>query len=230
VPKVVPIPEHLLGSRELLFSDARWAGITSHIPDSLAAETDARLRSAVTACCSWLLTQEMRLQAGTDTAAAMRSPGKGQRAPFPQVAESLRTAADAWVKIGKRIYDDRLGDICIYQKLEAMARDTERRVAGIRKLGKPINVAPPWPVFVRKVARCCREAGLDPTATGRIYEGAKPTWFQKFMAAIDKDVMGSRKLLGIDPTGEQFERDHRAFYAAVAKALRGDGGRGKARK
>jgi hypothetical protein len=215
--------------RELLpFSDDRWARIASRIPEPLSAKTDAHLRSAVTACCSWLLTQELRLQEGVDTAAAMRG-GKRQPAPLERLAKGLRMAADAWAKVGK-IHDDRLGDIGIYENLEAMARDAERRLAEIRQLGESVRVAGPWPAFVRKIARCCREAGLTPTATGGVYENAKPTWFQKFMVALDKNLLGSKHLLGIDSKDKQFERDHRAFYAAVAKALRGDGKPGKAQK
>jgi hypothetical protein len=229
VPKVI-LPANVPRRRELvLFSDDRWARITSPIPESLSAETDARLRAAITECCSWFLNQQAWLHEGAQSAAALQRPGKRQLASLERVAKGLRTAADAWATVGE-IHDDRLGDIGIYENLEAMARDAERRLAGIRQLGEPVKVDGPWPVFVRKIARSCRGVGLKPTATGGVYENAKPTWFQKFMTTLDKNLLGSKHLLGIDREGKQFERDHRAFYAAVAKALGGYTKPGKARK
>jgi hypothetical protein len=269
VRKVVPLPE--VGRRELgYFSDASWARITKHIAEPLPPETDARLRDAVTACCSWLLTQQMRLKKGADTAGAMRSPGKGQPAPLERVAKGLRMAAnacaqrstvkrqlassvrvarglrmaaDGWAQIGD-IFDDRLSDIGQYRalatlaqaaeqrakngkhppatlsdRLTTMARDAERRLAGIRALGAPVTVPDPWLTFVRHVERCCRKAGLDLASTGRVYLsswGIKPTWFQAFMAALDKNLLGGRNLVCADR-----ERDHTATYAAIAKARSG---------
>jgi hypothetical protein len=129
------------------------------------------------------------------------------------------------------IYDDRLSDIRQYDALEAMARDIERRLAGIRKLGEAKRVDDPWPIFVRKVARCFREIDLRPTATGRVYdEGGKPTWFQEFMAALDKNLLGYKSLIGIDPEGKQYERDPKAFHAEIAKVIGGYRNSGKARK
>jgi len=158
-------------------------------------------------------------------------------------------AADGWAQIGD-IFDDRLSDIGRYRALAtkaqaaerraftgkrppakladclaAMARDAERRLAGIRALGEPVTAPDPWPVFVRKVKRCCREAGLNPTATNRIYPsawGTEPTWFQEFMVALDKNLLGSRNLVWTDPTDQQHERDPRASYAAVAAAMSGN--------
>ena len=101
------------------------------------------------------------------------------------------------------------------------AISVRQRFAGIRRLGKAKPVADPWPIFVRKVAQCFRKVGLRPTATGRVYEGGKPTWFQGFMAALDKNLLGIKRLIGTDREDEQFERDHRAFYAEIAKAMRG---------
>jgi hypothetical protein len=67
--------------------------------------------------------------------------------------------------------------------------------------------------------------------TGRVYDerSSKPTWFQDFVAALDKNLLGSRNLLGVNRKGEQVEHDHRAFYAEIAKAMRGYGKPGKAR-
>jgi hypothetical protein len=220
----VPI---VLGS----FDDRRWARIKSPIPEPLSAENDARLRIAILACCSSFLTRRAYLQERTDSAAALRRPGKGQLAPFERVAKGLRMAADAWKQIGK-IHDDHLGDIDLYDKLEAMARDAERRLTALGKLAKPVTTLEPWPEFVRKVAQCCHDVGLKPTWTGRVYDEkhAEPTWFQKFMAALDKNLLGSKGLLGMDKKGKQFERDHRALYAEVAKVMGGDKKQGKARR
>jgi len=224
VPKVILSPRVSRSVQLGLFSDARWARITAHIPEPLATEVDARLRSGVTECCSWFLSQKARLDEGQATAAAMRRRGKGQLAPLERLAKGLRLAADAWAKIGQ-FYDDRLGDIDIYENLGPMARDAERRLARIRQFGKPITVSNPWPEFVRKVARCLREAGLNPQVTGRVYEhGGRPAWFQAFMAELNEN------LLGMKGRGEQLDYSRSAFYAEIAKALRGDRKRDKALK
>lgn len=207
----------------LSFSDGRWARITSAITEPLSAENDARLRVAITACCSWYLTQRKHLRERNDSAAAMRSPGNRQPAPFERLAKGLRMAADAWKNIGE-IHDDQLGDIDLYNNLEALARDAERRLAGLGKLGKPITTTWPWHEFIRKVARCCNEVGLKPTATGRLYEHGKPTWFQKFLAALNDN------LLGDEAKGKQLWLSRAAFYTEIAKAMRGDKNSGKAQK
>jgi hypothetical protein len=235
----VILPEKVSRRHELQFSDERWARITSTIPKRLPAEIDARLRSAVMACCSWFLTQQAHLQEGAATAAAMRKPGKRQLAPLERLVNGLRMAADAWKEISKlddsrtagnrryKIHDDRLGDIGMYEDLEAMARDSERRLAGIRQLGKPITMIGPWPVFVRKVAQCFRQIGITPTVTGRVYSsswGTRPSWFQKFMAELNEN------LLGDEGKGKQLKYSRPAFYAEVAKTMRGDRKPDKARK
>lgn len=166
-------------------------------------------------------------------------------------------AADGWAQIGG-IYDDRLSEIAQYRalatmaqaaehraitgkpapaslahRLESMAHDAERRLAGVRALGDSVTIPDPWPAFVREIARCCREVGLSPTVTGRVYRTADaiaPTWFQKFMAALDKNLLGSRKLVWTDHSDNQFERDHSATYAGVAKAMSGRTEAGKSRK
>jgi hypothetical protein len=213
VPRVI-LPEIDFRTREpLSFSDARWARITSAIPQPLSAEADARPRSGVMRCCSWLVTQQAQLQEGEATAAAVRG-GKKQPAPLERLARGLRMAADAWPKV-RQINDDRLGDIRIYENLETMARDAERRLAGIRKLGKPVTITSPWPEFVRSIARCCRAAGLKPTATGRTYEHGKPTWFQEFAAALNENLLGN------EGKGRQLKYSRAAFYAEIAKAMRG---------
>jgi hypothetical protein len=94
-------------------------------------------------------------------------------------------------KYGK-IYDDRLGDIRQYEQLEALARDAERRLNSLRRL-KPIRLTT-RPEMVLAVKQCLVDAGLNPTVTKRVYpsaDGIEPTWFQKFMAALNDNLLGN---------------------------------------
>jgi hypothetical protein len=227
-------------SSELFPSDNQWVRLRRYIPGPLRPEDEARLREDIRAACSWLLTEQERLARGVRTHVAMQKPGNRQPALLESLADHLRAAATAWKKImdladspqARRgiIYDDRLSAIRHYDALETMARDAERRLARIRKLGKAEYVDDPWPLFVRKVADCCRKIKPGPTATGRIYEGGKPTWFQEFMFALDNNLLGYKRSIGIDREGKQKEHDPRAFYAEIAKAMGGYKNSGKARK
>jgi hypothetical protein len=116
-----------------------------------------------------------------------------------------------------------IGDHSRYRELVAMAKDAERCLDSICALGKPITATAPWRVFVGKVAQCCREAGLNPTATGRVYERGEPTWFQDFMRALNDQLLGDRG------KGKQLHSSV-AFHAEITKAMRGDRKPGKARK
>jgi hypothetical protein len=217
------LPEDYSHNAELAFSDERWGIVLAHLPKELDPDAGDRLRDRITACCSWFLAQRALFREGQQTAAALRSSGKRQLALFERVAQGLRDAADAWRDI-EQIHDDRLGDLSRYDDLEKLAQDAERRLASFGKLKL---VTDPWPAFVCKVARCCREAGLNPTVTGRVYDsswGTEPTWFQEFMASLNEDLLGDQG------RGEQLRRSRAAFYAEVAKALRGDSKPGKARK
>jgi hypothetical protein len=241
MPKTISLPKQ---NRELLsFSDNRWAKLRCYIPEPLQPDDEARLCEDIKAACSWLLSEQARLALGRSTAAAMQKPSESQPALLERLAGHLRAAATDWKKItdladiphARRgvIYDDRLSDIRQYDALEAMAGDAERRLAGIRKLGEAKRVDDPWPIFVRKVAQCFREIGLRPTATGRVYDkgvAGKPTWFQEFMAALDKNLLGIKRLIGIVGEDKQYERDPRAFHAEIAKILGGYRNPGKARK
>jgi hypothetical protein len=208
-------------SSELLsIGDERWAAIASRLPQPLGAESSEQLRSSVLACCSVYLTSRMAVEGAAATAAAVRRPGKRQLAHLEQLAESLRSGADAWAKIGKMIHDDRLSDIRIYEGLEAMAVDAERRLRGIRDLGKPVRLKNPWPNFVRAVAATCRRINLQPTATGAVYDQRRPSWFQEFIVAINDNILG-------DLGGRRHSKASQ--YAEIAKALRGNAKPGKAR-
>jgi hypothetical protein len=147
------------------------------------------------------------------TAAAVRRPGKRQLADLEQLAESLRSAANAWAKLDRKIYDDRLSEIRKFDELETLAADAERRLRGIRQLGKATNLQNPWPLFVHSIAERCRRVGLKPTATGAVYDTlrSKPSWFQEFVVAIKDNLIG-------DQGGTRHSKA--AQYAEIAKALR----------
>lgn len=194
----------------LSISDAQWNRITSCFPDPNVAD---KLRSPVLSCCSAHLTNRRAIESATATAAAVRRPGKRQLANLEQLAESLRKAANAWAKLGHKIYDDRISEIRKFDELETLAVDAERRLRGIRELGRPTDLQNPWPLFVHNVAECCRKIGLKPTATGAVYDerGSKPSWFQEFIVAINDNLLG-------DEGGRRHSRA--AQYAEIAKALR----------
>jgi hypothetical protein len=194
----------------LSISDQRWARISSCLPEpNLASE----LRKPVLSCCSAYLTRRSAFESAAATAAAVRPPGKRQLAHLEQLAESLRKAANAWAKIDRKIYDDLFSELCKFDELETYAADAERRLRGIRRLGKPTDLQNPWPLFVRSVAECCRRAGLTPTATGAVYDErrSKPSWFQEFIVAINDSLLG-------DQGGTRHSKA--AQYAEIAKALR----------
>jgi hypothetical protein len=79
----------------LRFSDERWAATRRHIIEPLSPEADARLRKAVTRCCSWFLNVDKRLEDGRATAAAIRKPHKDEAALLERVVNGLRAAAQA---------------------------------------------------------------------------------------------------------------------------------------
>jgi hypothetical protein len=194
----------------LTISNERWARISLRVPDLDLAE---RLRNPVLACCSAYLTNRSAIEQAAATAAAIRRPGKRQLAHLEQLAESLRKAAGAWAKLDRKLYDDRLSEIRIFDGLENLAADAERRLRGIRELGKPTDLPNPWPLFVRGIAECCRTAGLKPTATGAVYDERrpKPSWFQEFVVAIHDNLLG-------DQGGRRHSKA--AQYAEIARALR----------
>lgn len=216
--KGIAPPELLSTSGLVAISDERWAAITSCLPEPLANERSEQLRGAVLDHCSAYLTARSANERAAATAAAMRPPGKRQRANFEQLAQGLRNAANAWAKIGCNIHDDRLSDLRIYDGLEALAVDAARRLSGIRQLGNPVRLEDPWAGFVRGIAASCQNMGLRPTATGRGYEQGKPSWFQAFVVAINDSLLGD---LGGRRHGKA------AQYAKIAQAL-GDVKPGKA--
>jgi hypothetical protein len=212
------------------FSDARWQRLREHIPATLSDEMRARLRVKISACVSRYLTRQAQLNEGMASAWALRRPGKRQAAPLERVAKGLRMAADAWKDIKDRapsrhrppFYDDQPSELLQFDKLEDLAKDAERPLAGLRSFGKPQTIQRPWQDLVSELADCFRTEGINPTATGRTYElDAKVTWFQNFMWALQENLLGKQ---GRPANSRQ------AFASEVAKALRGDTEPGKARK
>jgi hypothetical protein len=220
------VPEHHFRKKELLFiDDERWRRLTSHFPINLTANADAALRGRLLECCSRFLTESDRMKEAQRTFSAMQRPGKGQPAGLARLAKGLRMAADAWEHI-KGMHDDRVTEISRFDDLEAMAADAERRLAALRAL-KPKNADRPSEEFVRNVAKCCRTIGLKPAVTGDLYdkEEVKLTWFQKFIVALDDELLGEAGIWW--GKGRAFEQ---AKGAWITKAMRGDGKSGKARK
>jgi hypothetical protein len=221
-PRKAILPASLSLTRELLsIGDEQWSRIRAHLPKTLTTDKDNQLRRAILVCCSAYLTRYSRSQEGAATAAAVRRTGGKQPAPLERLAKHLLMAAEAWSEISE-MYDDRRGILSDYgDHLAAMAADAERRLKGIRDLGAPTILINPWPGFVRGVAECCRKADLKPTATGDVYQNAKPSWFQKLVFALNENLLG---IEGGTRHGKA------AFYAEIAKALRSDGKPGKARR
>jgi hypothetical protein len=216
--KGIAAPDRQSSVELLSISDERWARISSCLPEPNLAD---KLRAPILSCCSAYLTNRSVIERAAATAAAVRRPGKRQLADLEQLAESLREAANAWAKLDRKIYDDRLSEIRKFDELENLAADAERRLRGIRQLGKATDLQNPWPLFVHSIAERCRRVGLKPTATGAVYDErrSKPSWFQEFVVAIKDNLIG-------DKNGTRHSKA--AQYAEIAKALRGNAKPGKA--
>jgi hypothetical protein len=211
------VPERHFRSSELSFiDDDLWNRLQKHLPETLTATAAACLRDDVLECCSWFLTENGRFKEGRRAFAARHS--------VEQLAKGLRMAANAWVDIGK-LPDVRAAYISRNDDLEKMAGEAERQRVAFRAFD-PKDMTRPWEAFVRKVAKCCRKAGLEPGVTGRVYEeNAHPTWFQKFIIALNRDLLGSE-----GPWPNSRSASDQAKAASVVLAMRGDRNRGKARK
>jgi hypothetical protein len=164
------------------------------------------------------------MEEGAVTAAAVRRGGGKQSAPLERLVMALKTAAAIWTEINT-MHDDRRGVLSDYgDRLAEMAADAERRLKSISSLAQTKAVALK-PDLVRSVAECCRSVGLDPTATGRVSEQEEPTWFQKFMVAMNNNILG-------DDGWGLAESDHRAraIHSDIAKAMSGSAKQGKPRQ
>jgi hypothetical protein len=229
VPRVI-LPENFNRPIEMSIDDTRWQSLRKHFPATISDEVAARLHTSILVCVSRYLTRQAQLHEGMASARALRRPGKRQLAPLERLVKGLRIAADAWKEIKNAapskyrppFHDDQLSDLRQFDVLEGLAKDAERRLAGLRSLGKPQTVQAAWRMLVRDVADCFRKQGINPSTTGRAYEtGARLTWFQNFMAAVQAHLLGMEGKRTNSP---------QAFAAETARALRGDRKPGKARR
>ena len=230
-PRKVVLPTEAAGpSVELLVSFERWEKIKIAIPGQLSPKKDTVLRDGIFRSCNSFLSATRLRDAGAASAAAIRRPAGRQPAPLESFARHLSAASATWSAI-KGMQDDRLGPLSDHLGsrsefglyLESLAKDAERRLKILRSI-KPAKPAPARDLLVWDFAEHCRSAGLNPISHGRMYEeGALPTWFQGFVAAINDQILGAQGWGAADA-------DKRALYADVAKAMRGYGKQGKARK
>ena len=219
----VLLPKNHSRSAERSFSDDRWDRVRRVIPSPLSEELEKRFRQSVCDCCNRYLGRLRLLQEGAATAAAVRRGGGKQAAPLERLISNLKTAAVAWAEL-RGMHDDRRGMLSDYgDRLADMAADAERRLREIRSLDemKPVVVKTE---LVRGLAECCRSAGLNPTATGRVSQHERPTWFQKFIVALNNEVLGD------DGWGLVGSHKERTVHSYVAKALSGYGKPGKSRR
>jgi hypothetical protein len=225
VIKTIVPKRHFRNSQLLLDDDEIWNRLITHLPKILPADADKLLRTGILEACSSFLTENSKLREGRRTFAALQRTGKRQPAQFERWVKGLRMAADAWPHI-KGVHDDRITEISRFDVLEAWAADAERRLKALCAL-KPENAARPSETFVRDIAQICRAVGLRPGRTGSLYDDDKPklTWFQKFIIALDDELLGKD---GLWP-GKKSVAYEKAKAAWIAKAMRGDGKSGKAR-
>jgi hypothetical protein len=216
-------------SAELLIDDSRWDRVAANLPDKpkLTKAAAAKLRADIGDCCSRFLTRQRRLPLDAASAAVLRRPKAGRRAPFERFVDGLKMAAAAWAMIGRigRFHGSRLADSDEYGRLESIAQTAAAQLAGLQKL-TPIEIIGPFKLLVGEVADAVRAAGFRLPISGRSYDerSPSPSWFQLFVTEIDRSLLGSRRLLHGDPeTGKEYPHDPRATYDAIKKAVRAGG-------
>ena len=195
-------------------NESRWTKLRGHIPsDHLTSASEIRLRSEIEKCCSWLITEQRRLEERAKSAKVVLKGRTKDPAPALRLIKMLRQAANTWSDV-KGFHDDLLGKIDLrrFDELETMADDLESRLERLRsKNQNPIKESP-WDEFVRKVASCLRKEKLNPTAGGGVYNAtAKLSWFQEFMIALNKCVLGKNGRAS----------NEKALAASIAKAMSG---------
>jgi hypothetical protein len=199
------------GTAEISFSDERWAEVRGELPANISAEFELELRSLVQACCNSFLSRLRQIRSGAAAAASIRRGGGKQAAPFEHLQSSLRMAINALEGM-KDLQDPMLN--LHRRRLEEMLQDVTRRAAQLHSQS-PISINPRHEL-VRSLAKACTRFGLAPSATGRIYdeEAHEPSWFQKFVAALNDN------LLGTQGWGAIASYSRNALYADVVKAMR----------
>jgi hypothetical protein len=238
--KALRNPEAFGHSAPLRFGDAAWGRITATLGEPLPPDDAAKLRLDIERCCGNFLAQKKLLERGINSARAVTPPKPGDLAPFDRLIHHLEMAAAAWEEIGD-FHDNALGDASQYDLLKGMTEGAKRQLVGLQKLGKPSvleDADDPFGILVLSVANAWRCIELRPTASNSTYQGGNPTEFQRFMAEIDRNLLGSKNLIGLDDAakehrvvqyrGESFEIelpkqydcDPNAFYAEIARWLR----------
>lgn len=193
------------------FSDERWSRIRAAIPDPLTEGQEERLREAVGRCCDDFLSQARLIEEGAATAAAVRRGGGKQVSPLERLTSSLKVAAVAWAEI-RAMHDDHRGILSDHgDSLVGMAADADRRLKAIQKIPE-IKPKSARAEFVRNLATCFHIAGLTPTATGRVSQHEKPSWFQCFIAELNDQVLGQNGWGNMSS---------RSIHSDIAKALSG---------
>ena len=110
------------------------------------------------------------------------------------------------------MHEDHLGVLSdLDEFLKGAIMDAERRLVLLRSSARTaVSVKIP---FIRSLADCLRKQGLKPSATGQIYGGAGPTWFQRFVRTLNDQILGNEGWGAPDAYSEK------ALYADVAKAM-----------
>ena len=185
------------------FTGEQWAALARHLPP---CNVDVRR----------LIEREIwRTEAVEELCREVRSPrytslsAKAKRSPLERVARLTNEVAAAMREAAAlgiaRPEDAAAAD----QQAAKWAREAETMAKAVEIAA---TIPEPWPAIVQELADILREAGLQPTANGRAYEGAEPSWFQRFM--LDLNGMLPEKIARPPATSNG------AFYAAVGKALR----------
>jgi hypothetical protein len=183
---------------------------------------------------------EQEMQEWRDAITCMSSlPTKSNDDPLVEVArvaeaaEGVRndeTAEAEWNDEVGGDFHDNVGGAAGYDRLAGMAKLAQLQLKGLRKLGPPTKITDannPFGLLVGDMARAWERAGLKPDANGRY--GSPPTDFQRFMAEIDRSLLGSKKLIHFDvlkrtpdglPTQNPRDPKIKAFYVEIARWLR----------
>jgi hypothetical protein len=199
-------------SSEIFFSDQGWANIRKEIPGDLSGERELDFKNAIQAYCSIYFGRRRQVHKGAARADAIRKGGAKQAAPFDRLQSHLLATIKV-LSAMEGMNDPFLG---LHKKrLEEMLQDITKRADNLRSLS-PVAINSRHEL-VRSIAKTCERFGFVPSATGRVYEEGAASWFQKFVAALNDNLLGEQ---GWGPAGRY---SRKALYADVAKALRGDG-------
>lgn len=202
-------------------SEERWNRVIRHLPVNIPSDVMITFRQDVLFCCSRFQTDARRAQIGSATFAAVTRAAGTSKSPMERLLDELEKANRTLAEIGE-IYDDHRGAFSdLPAQLPGIISDLRRRTAELKRLPKTA-VSIRWP-FIRSVADACRRAGLNPTATGRIYDAVagRATWFQRFIAEINDNILGVYGWGSAESDARAQNYSTNALYADIAKALAG---------